>query len=188
MSGVLDGIMEQLGPAGVAQISRSLGADENAVGAAVAAALPAILGGMANNSHSQAGAASLSNALDDHDASIFDHLGDLLGGGSDDGSKILGHVFGQRQPYVEQSVAKKSGLDLNLIMKLLPILAPLVMGYLSREKQSRGLDADSLPGVLDEERHDAERKDPGLGGIGAILDADGDGSFLDDVLGKLLGR
>lgn len=188
MSGLLDGIMQQLGPAGVTQISKALGADESAVGGAVAAALPAIIAGMANNTRDEQGAASLANALNDHSPSIFDQLGGLLGSGGGDGAKILGHVLGQRQPYVEKSVAQKSGVDLGLIMKLLPILAPLVMGYLSKEKQSKGLDAGSLGGVLRGERQEAEKKEPGLGGLAAILDADGDGSVLDDVLGKLLGN
>jgi hypothetical protein len=188
MSGLLDGIMAQLGPAGVAQISKSLGADESEVGSAIAAALPAILGGMANNTKQPDGAAALANALDDHSPSIFDQLGSLLNAGGGDGAKILGHVLGGRQPQVEQHVAEKSGLDLGLIMKLLPLLAPLVMGYLSKEKQGRQLDAGGLGRVLDGEREQVETRQPGLGGLAAILDADGDGSIIDDVLGKLTGH
>lgn len=188
MPGLLDGIMDQLGAQGMAQISRSLGADQSVVESAVAAALPAIVAGMANNSKKPDGAASLSTALDDHSVSVFDQLGDLLGSGGSDGAKILGHVLGQRRPYVERSVAQKSGVDINLIMQLLPILAPLVMGYLSKEKRTRDLGAGDLGGVLANERQEAEKKEPGLGGLAAILDADGDGSVLDDVLGKLLGN
>lgn len=187
MSELLDGIMDQLGSDGVARIATSLGADESMTRSAVAAALPAIIAGMANNSHEPEGAASLSNALDDHDASIFGQLGELLGGGGD-GGKILGHVLGGNQPRVEQNISKQSGLDIGLIMQLLPILAPLVMGYLSKQKQERGLDADSIPAVLDSERQEAERRSPGLGGLASILDADGDGSILDDVIGKITGR
>jgi hypothetical protein len=176
--------MDQLGSEGVAEIAGTLGADEGTVNAAVAAALPMIIAGMAKNSQESTGAASLSSALDDHDPSVFGQLGGLLGGGGD-GAAILGHVLGGNQPRVEQNLSQQSGLDLATIMKLLPILAPLVMGYLSREKQERGLDANSLPGVLAEERQAAEQRQPGLGSLTAILDADGDGSFIDDVLGKL---
>ena len=95
---------------------------------------------------------------------------------------------GQRQSNVEQNLAGQSGLNLDIVMKLLPILAPLVMGYLSREKQSRGLDAGGLGAVLGQERQTAETRQPGLGGLAAILDADGDGSIIDDVLGKLTGQ
>ena len=188
MSALLDGIMDQLGSQGVSQIAKSLGADESAVGGAVAAALPAIIAGMANNTRQSDGAAALTNALDDHDPSIFGQLGDLLGSGGGDGAKILGHVLGGRQPKVAENVSQQSGLDLGLIMKLLPILAPLVMGYLSKEKQSRGLDAGSIGGVLAGERQAAEQRQPGLGGLASILDADGDGSIIDDVIGKITGN
>ncbi len=179
--------MAQLGSQGVSQIAKSLGADESAVGGAVAAALPAIIAGMANNSRDSDGAASLTNALDDHSDSIFGQLGDLLGGGGD-GAKILGHVLGGNQPKVEQNLSQQSGLDIGMIMKLLPILAPLVMGYLSKQKQSGGLDAGSIGGVLAGERQAAEQRQPGLGGLASILDADGDGSIIDDVIGKITGQ
>ena len=187
MPGLLDGIMDQLGSDGVANIAKSLGAEESNVQSAVAAALPTIIAAMAKNSQSSAGAASLSNALDEHSPTIFDHLGELLGGGGD-GAAILGHVLGGKQPTVEKNLAQQTGLDLGLIMKLLPILAPLVMGYLSKEKEQRQLDAGSLPSVLEQEREVAERSQPGLGGLASILDADGDGSIIDDVIGKITGR
>jgi hypothetical protein len=188
MSELVDGILGQLGPAGVAQIAKSLGADESAVGSAVAAAIPAIVAGMANNASKPSGAEDLHDALDEHNPSMFDQLGSLLGGGGGDGAKILGHVLGARRPGVEQNIAGQSGLSLDVIMKLLPILAPLVMGYLSREKQSRELDPGGLGDVLGQERQKVEQRQPGLGGLAAILDSDGDGSIVDDLLGKITGQ
>lgn len=187
MSGLVDGILGQLGPSGMAQIAKTLGADEQVVGSAVAAALPAIIAGMANNTRRPEGAESLSNALNDHSPSIFDGLGSLLNGGGD-GAKILGHVLGGRRPTVEENLAGQTGLNLDLIMKLLPILAPLVMGYLSKQKQDQGLDAGGLGSVLGQERQQVEKKKPGLGGLASILDSDGDGSIVDDILGKLTGQ
>ncbi len=187
MSGLVEGILGQLGPAGMAQIAKSLGTDESAAGSAISAALPAIIAGMANNASKPQGAEALSNALGSHSPSIFDALGPLLSGGGD-GAKILGHVLGGRQPSVEQNLAKQSGLNLDVIMKLLPILAPLVMGYLSKQKQEQGLDAGGLGSVLGQERRQVEQKQPGLGGLAAILDSDGDGSIVDDILGKLTGN
>lgn len=189
MSGLVEGILGQLGPAGMAQIAKSLGADESAVGGAVGAALPAIIAGMANNARQPSGAESLANALGDHSPSIFDALGPLLGGGgASDGAKILGHVLGGRQPSVAENIAGQSGLDVGMIMKLLPILAPLVMGYLSKQKQDQGLDAGGLGAILGQERKQVEQRQPGLGGLAAILDGDGDGSIVDDILGKLTGN
>jgi len=191
MSGLVDGILEQLGPAGVAEIARGLGVEESAMGGAVAAAIPAIIAGMANNTSNTEGAESLSNALNDHSPSVFDDLGSLLGaaGAADsDGAKILGHVLGRRQPAVEQNVAQQSGINIDLIMKLLPILAPLVMGYLSRQKQSRELSPVGVREVLKAERRQSEVRQPGLGGLASILDADGDGSIVDDIIGGLTGQ
>ena len=187
MSELVDGVLDQLGSAGVAQIAASLGASERAVGSAVAAAIPAIVAGLANNAGQPSGAEDLLDALDDHNPSVFDHLGSLLGG-SEDGAKILGHVLGGRRPSVEQNIAGQSGLGVDLIMKLLPILAPLVMGYLSKEKQDRGLDPGGLGCMLGRERQEVAKRQPGLGGLASILDADGDGSIVDDLLGKITGR
>jgi hypothetical protein len=187
MSELINGFMGQLGPGGVAEIARSLGVSDQQANAAVAAALPAILGGMANNASKPQGAAALSSALDDHSPSIFEGLGGLLAGGGD-GAKILGHVLGGRRGGVEQNLAGQTGLDLGLIMKLLPILAPLVMGYLSKEKQRQGLDAGGLGSVLGRERQQVETQQPGLGGLAAILDSDGDGSVVDDILGRITGQ
>jgi hypothetical protein len=187
MSSLVEGILGQLGPSGMAQIAASLGTDQKATEGAVAAAIPAILAGMANNTSQPSGAASLASALDDHNPSIFGALGGLLGGGGD-GAKILGHVLGGRQSSVEQNLAQQSGLDLGVIMKLLPVLAPLVMGYLSKQKQDQGLDAGGLGSILGQERQQAERSQPGLGGLASILDGDGDGSIVDDILGKITGQ
>lgn len=180
MSDLLEGIVSQLGSGGLSQIAGSLGVDEAKASSAVGMALPAILAGMANNSRSPEGAASLATALDDHDDTVFGQLGDLLGGGGA-GAGILSHVLGQKQPAVEQNLASQSGLDLGAVAKLLPVLAPLVMGYLSKQKKSQGLSPTDLGSVLGQQRQSVETSRPGLGGLAAILDTDGDGFGLDDV-------
>lgn len=188
MAGLLDGIMEQLGTGGVAQISKSLGVDPSEAGSAVAAALPAILAGLAHNTSNQQGAAALSNALDNHNPSIFDQLGGLLSSGGGDGAAILGHILGNNQPQVAEHVAQSSGLDPSLITKLLPILAPLVMGYLSHQKQTQQLDPSGLGQVLGDEHATVQAQQPGLGGLASILGSGGASAIISDVLGKLTGH
>lgn len=178
--------MDQLGPSGVAQIASGLGIDESAATKAIGLALPAIMGGMATNAAKPNGAQALSTALDEHSPSIFEQLGPLLAGDGPGGA-ILGHVLGQKQGNVQQNLAGQSGLDLGTIAKLLPILAPIVMGFLSKQKQDNGLDAGGVGKILQQERVTAESSNPGLGGLGAILDADGDGSIVDDVMGMATG-
>jgi len=66
-------------------------------------ALPVLMKAMERNAATPEGAQGLLGALNGkHDGSILDNLDGLFGGGVDedvkvDGSKILGHVLGNRQ-------------------------------------------------------------------------------------------
>ncbi len=182
MAGLLDELMGSLGEGGVSQIAQGLGVDQGAAQKAIGMALPALLGGMATNAAKPEGANALATALDDHSPSIMDQLGPLLSG-EGPGAAILGHVLGNKQENVQQNLAGQSGLDLGSISKLLPVLAPIVMGFLSKKKQEGGLDAAGLGNVLNQERQVQEKANPGLGGLASILDADGDGSIMDDLAG-----
>jgi hypothetical protein len=178
-----------------------IGGDGDGTQKAISAALPALMGGLAKNASKPEGRDALLSALDRHDGSNLQQ--GVSGVDTTDGAKILGHVFGARQTGVEQEISKQSGLDLGSVAKLLPVLAPMVMGMLGQKKSQGGLDAGSLAGMLGSERDGAAKSNPGLGGLLGMLDSDGDGFDLDDVtklagkggkgglgglLGKLLGR
>ena len=79
-----------------------------------------------------------------------------------DGNKILGHLLGSKDVSrnVAAHAAESAGIDASTIKKALPMLASLVMGAMSKK------DVASNPGVL-----------------GNLIDKDGDGVGLDDVLG-----
>src|SRR5882672_898571 len=83
----------------IKQISRQLGAGEGETIDAIQAALPMLLGGLANSSASQSGASALLAALDrDHDGSVLDDLGGFLGDYlSGRGQGILSHIFGAQE-------------------------------------------------------------------------------------------
>ena len=189
MTSILDAVRQQLGPDTIQQLSSSLGADPSATSNAVSLALPAILGGLSRNASQPEGAAALDNALNAHDGSILDNLGGLLGGGGGGGGPmgsiggaILGHVFGGKRDTVEQGVGRASGLDGAQVAQLMAMLAPIVMGVLGKMKQTKGLDANRLPDVLQQSRAQAEEESPGLGGLGGLLDGNHDGSVADDLL------
>lgn len=195
---LLAGLAQQFGGDTIGQIAGVLGASQEDAGKGVAAALPMLLGSLAGASQQPQGAGALFGALtNDHDGSILDALGPLLAGGyatralGSDGGRILGHLFGNKQGSVEQAVARSAGVDASLISRLLPILAPIVMGYLGRRVRSGGLDAGGLGGLLGGEREQARQQDPGLGGIFDLLgggnDDNDDGGGLLDAAGDLLG-
>jgi hypothetical protein len=182
MTSILDAVRQQLGPDTIQQMSATLGADPSATSNAVSLALPALLGGLSQNAAHPQGAAALDNALNAHDGSILDNLGGLFGGGGGGGGMggaILGHILGNRRGPVEQGVGRASGLDGAQVAQLLAMLAPVVMGVLGRMKQTKGLDANRLPDVLQQSHAQAEQETPGLGGL---LDANHDGSVADDLL------
>ena len=104
---------------------------------------------------------------------------------------ILGHVFGPRRPKVESDLGRASGIDPATMAKVMALLAPIVMAMLGKAKNSRGLDPDGVASTLGQERSRLEQSSPsGMDALGKMLDADGDGSFLDDLAeqgGGLLG-
>lgn len=189
MNDLLGTLSNQLSGQVVDQISKQLGADPKTAQSAINAALPMLLGAISRNAASPQGAQALNNALNKHDGAI---LNDLVGALSSqdkvaDGTKILGHVLGARQTNVQQGLSKLSGLSADNSGQLLAMLAPVVMGALGQTKQSNGFGADDLAALLGGQQ---QSFDGPLGSLVGLLDADGDGSVVDDVLGmgsKLLG-
>lgn len=165
---------------------------------AVNVAIPAILAGMAKNAQSEDGAASLNKALESkHDGSLLDNLSGMLQGHTQelqsDGDGILGHVFGNKRATVEQGIAQKLGISTNKIGPLLSILAPIVMAYLGKEKRQTNTGSNGLGGLLGGLLGGStQQKSSSEGGLmdilGNILDKDGDGNPLNDLLGGFLGR
>jgi hypothetical protein len=194
MSSILELIGQQLDAGTLQQMGRRIGATPQQTAAAVEAALPTMLGALQRNAASPDGAASLLGALDrDHDGSILDDLAGFLGQGpSATDVRSLDHIFGGRRGTVESAVSRRSGLDSGQVMQLLAMLAPLVLGALGRARQTSPGSGGGMGGGLGDLLGGAlgqlQQKQPGLGGmLGGLLDSDGDGSMLDDLLEKGLG-
>ncbi|HEX8366933.1 MAG TPA: DUF937 domain-containing protein [Pyrinomonadaceae bacterium] len=196
MFSLQDLLGQQQGSEAVEQISRNVGAEPSAVNSAVQMALPAILGGLANNAATPEGAQSLNNALEqDHDGSLLDNLGglgNLIFGGAKqqqqqtnpprqaDAGGILGHVFGNNQGQVAQQIGNQSGLNSGQVAQILMMLAPIVMSYLGRQKQQQNLDAGGLSNWLGGQQQQIQNSPQG-GFLESMLDRDGDGSTMDDI-------
>jgi hypothetical protein len=196
MFSLQDLLGQQQGSQAVDEISNTVGAQPNMVNSAIQMALPAILNGLANNAQTPQGAESLNNALNQHDGGILDQLGGLgglasaiLGGGQQqqqpaspqlNAGGILGHIFGGNQGQVTQQISNQSGLNMGQVAQILMILAPVVMGYLGRQKQQNNLDAGGISDMLGQQQQQIQQSPQG-GFLSGMLDSDGDGSITDDI-------
>jgi hypothetical protein len=192
MAGLLDLLNSPVGKQLISGVAGQTGQPENKTADVLSMAMPLLLGAMKKNVSSPQGAQGLMNALSNkHDGSILDDLGGLFGGGVNesvvnDGAGILGHVFGGKQAQVENALSQKSGLDAGSIAQILKIAAPIVMGYVGRQTaQSNVKDANSMNSLLGSMLGGQPQQNQSL--ITTLLDADGDGSILDDVAGMVMG-
>jgi hypothetical protein len=190
---LLDLVQQNLGQQQIQQIAQQIGADPAATEDAVEAALPMMLGGMADTARQPGGASALGGLAGQHAGlleglgglgglgAILGGLGGAAGGGGGGGGGILGSILGRQESNVESGVQQASGLNGDQVRRLLMMLAPIVLAALARRQQQRPAgaadsDGDGIPDELEREAQQAqtrvqERK-PQLGGIiGSILNA-----------------
>lgn len=193
MSGILDLLNSDLGKSIISGVAGTTGQDESKTGSVLTMALPVLMAAMKRNAATPQGAEGLMSALSSkHDGSILDNLGGLFGGGVDsnvleDGGKILGHVLGGKQQHVENALSQKSGIDAGSVAQILKVAAPILMGVLGNQAKKQNVNSSNgieglLGGLLGGSSSNNEQSF-----LESILDADGDGSIIDDVAGMVLG-
>jgi hypothetical protein len=178
---ILDSIMNAGNGAAVRQLGSQLGLDDTQAAAALSALVPALSTGLRQNMQSPEGLGGLVSALSagNHQRYIEDpaSLGDAAA--IVDGNGILGHVLGSKEAsrQVATQAAAQTGLGPEVLKRMLPLAATLVMGAMSR--QAAGGGGASLTGGA------------GAGSLlemlGGALDRNRDGSALDDIAG-MIGR
>jgi len=151
------------------QLAAQLGVDEATAESAAREAIPALLGGMQANAEDPAGAASLAGALGDHPGDLVEGGVDLSQVDTDDGEKIVHNIFGPNTSEVVSTLGTNAGQQQSLIAKLLPLLAPIVLAYLSKRISGSGKYGDLLGPLIA----------GAAGGSG--------GNVLTDLLGSMLG-
>jgi hypothetical protein len=176
---IVDELLTQI-PMG--QLASRLGVDQQTAEQATRQALPALLSGMHANAQHPDGARSLSEALGQHDNGLLDGGVDVNQVNTTDGDKIVQNVFGNSRGQVVDQLGGVGGAGGSDVMgKLLPILAPIVMSYLAR-RLSGGSGAPTTSGAG--------------GGLGEVLggllggagQAGGPAGGLGGLLGGLLGQ
>lgn len=193
MAGILDLLNSDLGKTIISGVSGQTGQSEDKTGSLLTMAMPVLMQAMKRNASTPQGAEGLLGALNGkHDGSILDNLGGLFEGGvdqnvMDDGGKILGHVLGGRQQNVEMALSQKSGIDAGSVAQILKVAAPILMGVLGKQQRQQQVTNQSgieglLGGLL---KGNSPQQEQSF--LESILDADGDGSVIDDVAGMVLG-
>jgi hypothetical protein len=193
-------ILAQMG--GLQSIARELGVSDAQAASGAAALLPALLGGFKKQAQSQpAGLEGLGGLLEQLGGGGL--LDDVLAPQPTDvsrGNDVLGQIFGSQDVSraVAQHAAAQSGLAPALLKKMLPLLAMLVAGYMAKQ---RGAGADAQPSseagglggllgsLLGGQAAGSGSATPGAAapGLASMLDLDGDGNPLDDIL-RMVGR
>jgi hypothetical protein len=190
----LTDILAQAG--GIESMAKELGIPPAMAKQGADALLPAILGGFKKQAQSGGGVEGLGGLL-----------GQLGGGGLLDsvlgsqptpvsqGNDVLGQIFGSKDVSrtVAGQAAAQTGLDSGILKQMLPMLAMMVAGYLAKQGGQSG-ESGGLGGILGNvlggamgggAAPSAGGLPGGLGGLGQMLDMDGDGNPLDDIMGMV---
>lgn len=194
MSGILDLLNSDIGKSIVNGVAGQTNQPESKTQDVLMMAMPLLMAAMKRNASSPQGAEGLLNAINSkHDGSILNNLGSLFGGGVDDsvmndGSKILGHVLGNKQHTVESAISAKSGIDAGSVSQILKVAAPILMGMLGSQAKQQNVNSPSgLEGMLGGLLGNSTQGRGDQSFLESILDADGDGSIMDDIAGMAMG-
>lgn len=194
MAGILDLLNSELGQSIINGVSDSTGQDKDKTSSVLTMALPVLMKAMQRNASTPQGAEGLLGAIQGkHNGGILDNLSGLFSGGVDDevkndGEKILNHVLGSKKQGVESIIGQKSGLDAGSVDQILKVATPILMGFLGKQAQQNNVSSTNdlsglLGGLLGGNDSSSEQSF-----LEKILDADGDGSIIDDVAGMVLGN
>ena len=216
MSGInlLDMIMQAGGGQAPKTVGGHLGLDQNQSQQAIAALLPAISSALKQNTKNPEGLQTLLGALQNSKNDQYLDNPQALGQPEaiSNGNAILGHLFGSKD--VSRAVAshasKQTGIGADILKKMLPMVATMAMGSLTKQTRqpsvaqqlggllgggqqssSRG-QSGGLGGLLGgllgggQQRQQQQAHQQGMGILGRMLDADGDGNMMDDVLGMAM--
>jgi hypothetical protein len=169
MAGFIDEFMKSYGPEVTRQMSSNLNVDQGTVQKLIPRLAPLIISGLKVQKDTQGGEARVDHILNKYgDPSVLNNIKDLISSKAQSQTvdPNLGGLLGANGGLqAAQTLAKSLNIDASTIMKMIPALAPLLLGALSKKRDTGGA---------------------GISGIGSLLDADGDGSILDDVAGYLM--
>lgn len=169
MPNFIDDFMASMGPEVSKKLGSSLNIDQNVIQQIIPQLAPMILGGLKKQSENFGGQQRVDHILNKYgSADVLQNLDALFSNKLSDpaADPKLGGLLGDAGPQAANLLSKNFNLDSNSAMKLIPMLAPVILGFLTNKRDNQGA---------------------GSSGIAALLDQNGDGSILDDVAGFILG-
>jgi len=177
---ILDAIINDNNGAAVMQLGSQFGLEQNQATAALAVLVPALAAGVQKNLQTDAGSESLMSALSSGNHSqYFEKPGYLAGAEAvADGNGILSHVLGSKNASrdVATRAAEQTGLSPDVLKRMLPLAATLMMGALARRPKTSSISPAGPAGVA------------GIASmLTPLLDRNRDGSIVDDVTGMVGG-
>lgn len=194
---LIDLITGNAGNEVASEAENKFGISKGQVIALLAVAAPLIISYLRKKSNENSDEAeSLNSALDrDHDGSILNNPSQALAR-QQEGSSILDHIFGGKKAAVENQLSQNTGISMDKIGPILGMLAPIIMGYIGKEKRSSGVNSggglsDLLGGILGNAQNQAqgESSSPLNDILGSVLGGSqgSSGNPLNDILGSVLG-
>ena len=177
---ILEAMLAAQGGGTTRQLGQQFGLDEGQVSSALSALVPALTAGLQNNMSSSQGLEGLMAALGGGQHQRYVDDAGALGQADTiaDGNGILGHILGSKDVsrQVASRAAAQTGIGEGVLKSMLPVVAAMMMGTMSKQAASTGGAQASLAsgGSL-------------LGMLAPMLDSNRDGSMVDDVIG-MLGR
>jgi len=168
MATFIDEFMKTYGPEVTQQMAANTGLDQGTVQQLIPKLAPLIISGLKKQKDERGGVERVDHILNKYgDPSVLNNIKDLISAKTQDATADanLGGLLGASGGVqAAQALGKSLNIDASKIIRMIPALAPIILGALSKKKNTAG----------------------GIGGIGSLLDADGDGSILDDVAGFVL--
>jgi len=167
MPNIMEEFMSSLGPEVSQKLSSKTNVDENTIQNLLPVVAPMILGGLKKQKDEHGGQDRVDHILNKYgNPSVLNNMDDLFQQKLDDKNTDpnLGGLLGNAGSDATNLLGNKFNLDSGTASKIIPMLAPIVLGFLTKKRDSG----------------------TGSSGLAGLLDQDADGSVLDDVAGLFM--
>lgn len=173
MAGLIDMVVNN--PTIAKSIAKQVGIDVSDAGSIIEKLAPILMGGAKSNLNSDKDSGGLLKHVEQNSyADIFDqpdaHIndGDFKNMGNDILAELTGSKENSRE--VAKHVEGETGISSTIIKSVLPMLAPIVIGALTKK---------SAPSINNNTNQSTDMTDF----LSGLIDQDNDGSAIDDIMG-----